>query len=97
MRSMLALSFNPNIAHHESLPPYSISDVLIFEEVTQQNIHLCQNKTGLFTSGYEIILGQYQIKDDKMDLVLNDFKRERFDFKFAQQFWKLFALYQHEK
>jgi len=94
---MLALSFNPNIAHHQSLQPYQKGDVLIFEEITQQNIHLCQHKTGLFTAGREIMIGQYEIKDEKMDLVLNDFKRERFDFGYAQRFWKLFAVYLHEK
>jgi len=93
--NMLALSFNPNIPHHESLPQYQMNDVLIFEEVTQQNIHLCQNKTGLFISEHEIMIGQYEMKDEKIDLVLNDFKRERFDFKLTQRFWKLFALYQH--
>lgn len=96
-RNMLALSFNPNIAHHESLPSYSISDVLIFEEVTKQNIHLCQHKTGLCTAEREIMIGRYEMKDEKMDLVLNDFKKERFEFKFTQKFWKLFAMYQHEK
>jgi len=95
--TMLALSFNPNISRHESLPPYQMNDVLIFEEVTRQNIHLCQNKTGLFTAEHEIMIGQYEMTDEKLDLVLNDFKRERFDFKVAQRFWKLFAMYQHEK
>lgn len=94
---MLALSFNPNIAHHESLPLYNIGDVLVFEEITQQNIHLCPQKIGLFTADHEIIIGKYEMKDEKMDLVLNDFKKERFDFKSAQRFWKLFAIYQHEK
>ena len=95
--NMLALSFNPNIPHHESLPQHQMNDVLIFEEVTQQNIHLCQNKTGLFTSAHEIMIGQYRIKDEKLDLVLNDFKKETFDFNFSERFWKLFALYQHVK
>lgn len=95
--TMLALGFNPNIPRHEALPHYQMNDVLIFEEVTQQNIHLCQHKTGLFTSEREIMIGQYTIKNENLDLILNDFKRERFDFKFTQRFWKLFALYQHEK
>lgn len=95
--NMLALSFNPNIPHHESLPQYQTGDVLIFEEVTQQNIHLCQSRTGLFTAEREIMIGKYEMKDEKIDLVLNDFKKERFDFKFTKRFWKLFALYQHEK
>lgn len=95
--NMLALSFNPNIPHHESLPQFQMNDVLIFEEVTQQNIHLCQQKTGLFTYEHEIMIGQYEMGEEKIDLVLNDFKSERFDFNFTQRFWKLFAVYQHEK
>lgn len=95
--TMLALSFNPNISHHESLPEYQKGDVLIFEEVTQKNIHLCQSRTGLFTSDREIMIGKYEMKDEKTDLILNDFKKERFDFKYTKRFWKLFALYQHEK
>lgn len=94
---LLALSFNPTISHHESLPPYQMNDVLIFEEVTQQNIHLCQGKTGLFTAEQQIMMGKYEMKDEKTDLVLNDFNRERFDYTLARRFWKLFAMYQHEK
>jgi transcriptional regulator with XRE-family HTH domain len=94
-RNMFALGFNPNIAHHESLPAYHIGDVLIFEEVTQQNVHLCQHKTGLFIVEREIMIGRYELKDEKIELVLNDFKKERFEFKADQRFWKLFATYQH--
>jgi transcriptional regulator with XRE-family HTH domain len=93
--SLLALSFNPNIPCHESLPHYQMNDVLIFEEVTRQNIHLCQNSIGLFTAEREIIIGRYEINDSAIDFVLNKFKRERLDLKLNQRFWKLFALYQH--
>ncbi len=95
--NLVALSFNPSIPHHESLPQYQLNDVMIFEEVTRQNIHLCQQKTGLYISEREIMIGRYEIKDDKIDLVLSDFKKESFDFTFTQRFWKLFAMYQHEK
>lgn len=95
--SMLAISFNPNIPHHESLLSYQTNDVLIFEEVTQHNIHRCHQKPGLFISDFELMIGQYSAKDEKLDLVLNDFRKERFDFKLQQRFWKLFALYQHVK
>ncbi len=95
--TLLALSFNPNIPHHETLPQFQMNDVLIFEEVTHHNIHLCQNKPGLFAAEHEIMIGRYEMKDEKMDLVLNDFKRERFEFGLKRRFWKLFATYQHEK
>jgi len=93
--NLVALNFNPNISHHESLPQYQMNDVLIFEEVTHQNIHLCLQKTGLFATEREIMIGRYELKDEKIALVLNDFKKEQFDFTVAQRFWKLFAMYQH--
>ena len=96
-RTMLALGFNPNIPRHQSFPQYQMNDVLIFEEVTQQNIHLCQHKMGLFTSEHEIMIGKYEMKDEALDLVLNDFKKEQFNFKSPHRFWKLFSLYQHEQ
>ena len=94
---MVAVNFNPNIPHYESLPSYQMSDVLIFEEVVKQNVHLCQHKTGLYITDKEIMIGKFEMKDDQIDLVLNDFKKERFDFKHNQKFWKLFETYQHEK
>ncbi len=94
--NMLALTFNPNIPHPESLPQYQLHDVLIFEEVTEQNIHLCQHKTGLYTSAREIMLGKYDMSADHIDLVLNDFKKQQFDFNHRTAFWKLFAVYKHE-
>lgn len=93
---MLALSFNPNISHYESLPPYQPGDVLIFEAVTQQNIHLCPRKTGLFTTEREIMVGLYENKDEHMEFVLNDFRKEPVDFTVSKRFWKLFATYMHE-
>ncbi|RAW02147.1 helix-turn-helix domain-containing protein [Pseudochryseolinea flava] len=94
-RNMIALSFNPNIPHHTSLPQYKMNDVLIFEEVTQHNIHLCHHKIGLFISDHEMMIGQYDTKEEKIALVLNDFKHEKFAFDSPQRFWKLFSTYQH--
>ncbi|MGV3767015.1 MAG: helix-turn-helix domain-containing protein [Chitinophagaceae bacterium] len=93
--NLLALTFNNNIPHHESLPAYQMHDVLVFEEATQQNIHLCQHKTGLYTSDKEIMLGRFEIISPEINLVLNDFKKQRFAFTHPKMFWKLFAVYQH--
>ncbi len=93
--SLLAVSYNPNIASHESLPRYQMNDVLIFEEVTKQNIHLCPNSIGLYTAEREIFIGRYETTDETVEIVVNDFTRQRLDVKLKQRFWKLFALYQH--
>lgn len=92
---LMALTFNSNIPHHESTPPYQMHDVLVFEELTQQNVHLCQHKMGLYISGKEMIIGRYEIKETRIELVLNDFKKLHFDFKNELLFWRLFAVYQH--
>lgn len=93
--NMLAVTFNSNIPHPKTLPEYQMHDVLVFEEVTQQNVHLCQQQIGLYTDAREIVIGQYDIKATKIVLKLNDFKKYSFQFKEARQFWKLFAVYGH--
>ena len=70
--------------------------LLVFEELTREDVHLCDGKTGLYIAGYEIMLGRYSISGTNIELVLNDFKKHRFDFKVAKNFWKLLAVYGHE-
>ncbi len=41
------------------------------------------------------MIGQYAASGSGMDLVLNDFKRQQFDFTPSFAFWKLFATYEH--
>lgn len=91
---LVALTFNHNIPRHASTSQFQVNDVLIFEEVTQQNIHLCQHKTGLYAAEHEIMIGQFEMKEGQTDLILNDFKKHRFNFKQEKLFWKLFGVYQ---
>jgi hypothetical protein len=37
------------------------------------------------------MIGKYEMKDEKIDLVLNDFKKERFDFNAIPGFWKIYT------
>ncbi|HTE22924.1 helix-turn-helix domain-containing protein [Flavitalea sp.] len=93
--NLLALSFNNNIPHHQALPDYRMNDVLVFEELTRENVHLCDGKAGFFTGASEIMIGQYRLSGSVIELVLNDFKKYSFEFKEEKQFWKLFAVYEH--
>jgi transcriptional regulator with XRE-family HTH domain len=93
----IALAFNNNIAHHQSLPDYQMHDVLVFEELTQENVHLCSGKMGLYINGQDIMIGQYALSGTTIELVLNDFKKHLFEFKEEKRFWRLFAVYQHAR
>lgn len=95
-RNLVALTYHHNVPHHESLPEYAMYDVLVFEEVTQQNVHLCPQRTGLYTGERELFIGQFEYKNAEVQLVLNDFKKEQLDFKQPMTCWKLFAVYQHK-
>ncbi|WEK35496.1 MAG: helix-turn-helix transcriptional regulator [Candidatus Pseudobacter hemicellulosilyticus] len=93
---LLALDFNNTIPHHRSLPTYLPDDVLVFEEVTQQNVHLCHEQTGLYTAANELMIGQYSIQGTQVELVLNDFRKHKCSFRKPMEFWRLFAVYGHQ-
>lgn len=95
--NLLALTFNSNIPHPQSLPDYQMHDVLVFEELTRENVHLCSDKPGLYVNEHEIMMGKYNLEGSKIELVLNDFKKHSFSFETQKQFWKLFAVYAHER
>jgi len=94
--NLVAITFNANIPHPASLPDYQMHDVLVFEEVTRENIHLCHGKTGIYTGMDELMIGRYEVNESAVELILNDFKKHVFAFEPAKQFWKLFAVYAHK-
>lgn len=92
---LLALTFNSNIPHPGALPKFGEHDVLVFEALTETNFHLCEGAPGLYISERELMLGYYQVEGKSMKLVLNSMKAHTLHFKSDQQFWKLYASYQH--
>lgn len=92
---LLALAFSSNIPHHAAVTGFHLHDILVFEEVTDQNFHLCANKVGLYIDADELMLGQFISKGVKLTLVLNELKKSIFRLDATQQFWRLFAVYHH--
>lgn len=41
------------------------------------------------------MLGRYEMNPPEIHLVLNEFRKQAFDFSQPKLFWKLFAVYQH--
>ncbi|OJV52338.1 MAG: hypothetical protein BGO31_05780 [Bacteroidetes bacterium 43-16] len=93
--NLLALTFNSNIPHPSALPRFGEHDILVFEALTETNFHLCEHTPGLYIGEKELMLGYYQSENESMKLVLNALKEHVFDIKSGQQFWKLYASYQH--
>jgi transcriptional regulator with XRE-family HTH domain len=93
---LLAINFNTNIPHPVDLPKYAEHDVLIFEEVTADNFHLCVDSIGLFLGTTEIVIGHFRtLKNKGMALVLNELKSFPFEVAKEHRYWKLHAIYIH--
>ncbi len=92
---LLALTFNSNIPHPTALPKFGEHDVLIFEALTENNFHLCENQLGIFINEEELMLGHYQTVNKKMKLFLNELKHQVLKLDTKQQFWRHYATYGH--
>ena len=55
------------MAHHQAFSNYQSRDVLVFESVSADNIHLCVGKPGLFTSDQELILGKFEEEEEDFE------------------------------
>lgn len=92
---LLAVSYQPNMAHHQAFSNYQSRDVLVFESVSADNIHLCVGKPGLFTSDQELILGKFEEEEERLLLVLNELRKVQVKPVSDAGFWKLVGVYQH--
>lgn len=93
--SLLSVSYQSNMAHHSSYSLYQPRDVLVFEAVSEENIHLCVGKQGLFLSDLELILGNFEWQDELLLFVLNELRKLPVKPGPEAGFWKLVAVYQH--
>jgi transcriptional regulator with XRE-family HTH domain len=92
---LLAVAYNNNIPHHALMDQHQAQDVLIYEETTGSNFHLCPGKPGIYIHETEIFMGLFEQKDKKLVLTLNELKSQTFQVKESGRFWNLFAVYKH--
>jgi len=85
------------VENQEELPSgfnYKNGDVLIYEEVTKENIHRITGKLGLMTNTEGLKWGIYKEKEGKITLSLNDWVEYPFDIDATDiQYWTLKASY----
>lgn len=65
--------------------------ILIFEALVLESLHLLDSHFGLFLSEKEFFMGTYSQSESKIDLVLNDWKSQKFAVEEIKYFWKLYA------
>lgn len=83
----------------ENLPAgfdFRSGDILVFEEVTKENIHRITNKLGLQIDNDGMKSGIYKSEDSKIYLSLNDWIKYPFDIESDAQYWILRASYKQE-
>lgn len=88
------------IENQENLPNgfnYKNGDILIYEEVTKENIHRIIGKLGILVNAEGIKWGVYKEKDNDISLALNNWVEYPFDIDAVNtQYWTLKASYQQE-
>lgn len=78
----------------ENLPAgfnFRSGDILIFEEVTKENIHRIINKLGIQIDNEGIKYGIYKTEETKIYLCLNDWIKYLFDIESDARYWILRA------
>lgn len=83
----------------ENLPAgfdFRSGDILVFEEVTKENIHRITNKLGMQIDKDGMKSGIYKSEDSKIYLSLNDWIKYPFDIESDAQYWILRASYKQE-
>ncbi len=92
---LLAIAYNSNIPHHAQMGQYQAQDVLIYEETTEKNFHLCPGRPGIYIHETELFMGLFEQKDKKLLLTLNELKSQTFKVNDLGRFWNLFSVYKH--
>lgn len=68
---MVGVSFNVNIPHHLEFERFKPSDVLIFQEMHADNVHLAEKRMGLFLVSNRLKMGVFEKIDGKLHLTIN--------------------------
>jgi transcriptional regulator with XRE-family HTH domain len=96
-QQLLALQFNENIVHHQDFEKYRTDDILLFRNISLDNIHLIEGKYGLYLEAHKLTLGKYTLdKKGQYYFALNDNIKIKVDTKSPLRFWKLYAMLHHE-
>lgn len=73
--------------------PYEESSILFFEHLEVENLHLIENKFGLYIINDDVFIGKYKKENDELILELNQWKKITLDLEQLQHFYQLYSIY----
>ena len=69
------------------------SSILFFEHLEVENLHLVNDKFGLYLNDDEIFVGKFIQHDNQLILELNQWKQIIFDVENIKHFYQFYAVY----
>ncbi len=88
----IALEYSSNIASPIDFTEEEAS-ILFFEHLEVENLHLVNDKFGLYLNDDEIFVGKFIQHDNQLILELNQWKQIIFDVENIQHFYQFYAVY----
>ncbi|MFZ4862475.1 helix-turn-helix domain-containing protein [Sphingobacterium sp. Mn56C] len=76
--------------------PFPENSILFFEQVQVDILHTLDQHFGFYQNGEEFFFGKYLVAEKKIEFVLNDWKKVRFDLPEAECFWKLYGSFERK-
>lgn len=90
--NFIALEYNSGMGAPIDFP-YEEPTILFFENLEVENLHLLEDKFGLFLIENDVMIGKYRQEENKLILELNQWKKIEFEIKQIQHFYQLYSVY----
>ncbi|WP_177760751.1 helix-turn-helix domain-containing protein [Flavobacterium sp. I3-2] len=90
--NFIALEYNSGMGAPIDFP-YEEPTILFFENLEVENLHLLEDKFGLFLVEDDVMIGKYRQEEDKLILELNQWKKIEFEIEQIQHFYQLYSVY----
>jgi len=90
--NFIALEYNSGMGAPIDFP-YEEPTILFFENLEVENLHLLEDKFGLFLVEDDVMIGKYHQEENKLILELNQWKKIEFEIEQIQHFYQLYSVY----
>ena len=90
--TFIALEYNSGLGAPIDFP-YEEPTILFFEHLEVENLHLVEDKFGLYLIEDDVFIGKYRQEENELVLELNQWKKINFNIEQIQNFYQLYSVY----